>query len=141
MQRRNQSTLYVHTVMDTYDLILPGSSLPVQKCPSHLHGDNRVTSRSISVSHIFGVACGNKAGESKASRVVLQGTAQAQQISSQGVCMCFHAWVDFMCLVPFSTPLLAELPPEEGTIQPHFLTHTSQGHVKLLDSQRSFRQH
>lgn len=53
--------LYVHPGTDTCDLVLPGGKFPVHPYPGYFHGDYRVTNRSISVSHGFGVACGNRA--------------------------------------------------------------------------------
>lgn len=65
-----------HTVcMDIHDLIQPEGRHPVLKCPSYSHGARRIARRSIHVAQVSGVAYGNKRGESKASRVVLEVSA------------------------------------------------------------------
>lgn len=61
--------------MDIHDLIQTEGRHPVLKCPSHSHGARRIARRSIDVSQVSGVAYGNKRGESKASRVVLEVSA------------------------------------------------------------------
>lgn len=65
--------------MDIHDLIQLECRNQVLKCPNHLHGASRAARRPIDVSDVSGVAYGNKRGESKTSREVLEGGAEAEE--------------------------------------------------------------